>query len=47
MVHRKGGRPSRASFNPDLIAQTIIEMLLNGWAWVMLALGLRAIAKRS
>jgi uncharacterized membrane protein HdeD (DUF308 family) len=24
-----------------------IEMLLNGWAWVMLALGLRAIAKRS
>ena len=24
-----------------------IEMLLNGWAWVMLALGLRALAKTS
>jgi uncharacterized membrane protein HdeD (DUF308 family) len=24
-----------------------IEMILNGWAWVMLALGLRAVAKRS
>jgi len=24
-----------------------IEMLLNGWAWVMLALGLRTLAKRS
>ncbi|HEV3237430.1 MAG TPA: HdeD family acid-resistance protein [Gemmataceae bacterium] len=24
-----------------------IEMIFNGWAWVMLALGLRAVAKRS
>ena len=24
-----------------------IEMILNGWAWVMLALGLRAVAKKS
>jgi uncharacterized membrane protein HdeD (DUF308 family) len=24
-----------------------IEMLFNGWAWVMLALGLRAVAKRT
>jgi uncharacterized membrane protein HdeD (DUF308 family) len=24
-----------------------IEMLFNGWAWVMLALGLRAVAKNT